>query len=281
MARERITPSSGGEEGAPAWMNTYGDMVTLLLTFFVLLFAFSTISETKWKDLVASFQGNPYSTSIVQQPGDPSKPDINMMPKPKQKTKDETLSPEEQREDQFQQIIENVQQVLEMNNMNNTEFSLEIRREGDFIIMNFNKNVLFKSGSSDLRTESLPILTYVREMLIEYMETIKMIRIEGHTDNVPIRTARFRDNWELSTSRAVSVLEFMLGDRDEAGVSRIDTKRISAAGYGEYHPVAENNTEDGKQLNRRVEIILEKMPAEDTSAAVGAPAQTAETIDVP
>lgn len=253
-------------------MNTYGDMVTLLLTFFVLLFAFSTISETKWKSMVASFSGNPGGTGVLQFPSEvPAEGASSMLPKAKKYEKDESLSPEEQREQQFEQILENIQNVAAANE---NEFSLEVRREGDTIIINFNNNVLFNSGSSDLRKESLPILGYVRDMLIDYEGAVKMIRIEGHTDDVPIKTARFRDNWELSTSRAVSVLEYMLSAGEvvkgsngkDKFVPYIDTTRITASGRGEFYPVDTNDTEAGKQKNRRVEIMIEKLPADNTEA---------------
>ena len=108
--------------------------------------------------------------------------------------------------------------------------------------------VLFDSGKTELRQESFPILDKVAKILKEELRSHN-VGIEGHTDNQPIKYSGWKSNWELSTHRALSVLHYL----EEKGIS---PARLSAIGYGEYRPVASNDTPEGRQLNRRVEIVV-------------------------
>ncbi|MFA6281058.1 MAG: OmpA family protein [Candidatus Omnitrophota bacterium] len=116
------------------------------------------------------------------------------------------------------------------------------------LVITFVSEVLFDSGKASLKSESLPSLGKVAAILIENVPE-NSIGIEGHTDNVPIKHSSWKSNWELSSHRALSVLEYL----ESQGVS---PTRLSAIGYGEYHPVGSNDTKDGRQLNRRVEIVI-------------------------
>jgi len=116
------------------------------------------------------------------------------------------------------------------------------------LVITFVAEVLFDSGKARLRKESLPILDKVVRILQEEVPENK-IGIEGHTDNEPIRFSRWKSNWELSAQRALSVLTYL----EDQGIS---PPRLAAIGYGEYQPVASNDTTGGKQLNRRVEIVI-------------------------
>lgn len=109
--------------------------------------------------------------------------------------------------------------------------------------------ILFDSGKDKIRPEAYPILDKVADVLIK--TTLEnYIGIEGHTDNEPIKYSGWKSNWELSTARALSVLHYLINEK------KIEPKRISAAGYGEYRPVASNETKEGRRLNRRVEIVI-------------------------
>ncbi|UCG35022.1 MAG: OmpA family protein [Candidatus Omnitrophota bacterium] len=116
------------------------------------------------------------------------------------------------------------------------------------LVIAFVAEILFDSGKAMLRSESYPALSKVARILKEEVPQNR-IGIEGHTDNVPIKRSRWKSNWELSAHRALSVLHYL----EENGVG---AGRLSAIGYGEHHPVASNNTKQGKQLNRRVEIVI-------------------------
>ena len=115
------------------------------------------------------------------------------------------------------------------------------------IVINLPDNVLFNSGSANLNPEGRQAITQVGEVLSQFSD--RRFQIEGHTDNVPIKSARYPSNWELSTARALSVVHLMT----EIGVK---PENISAAGFGEYRPRADNENEEGKQLNRRIEIVM-------------------------
>ena len=110
-------------------------------------------------------------------------------------------------------------------------------------------DLLFDSGKAKIRAEALPLLTKVSTILKENMAQFN-IGIEGHTDNVPIKQSGWKSNWELSTSRALSVLHYLANDQG------ISPERLSAIGYGEYRPLASNETSVGRKQNRRVEIVI-------------------------
>lgn len=129
------------------------------------------------------------------------------------------------------------------------EGNLRIKRFKDRIVINIDDKILFPSGSAQLRPEVKKTLDTVAEMLAKNRGS--RVLVEGHTDNVPIKTPRFPDNWELSTARALSVLRHLLGTKN------LEPARFGAVGYGEYRPVAPNDTPANRQLNRRVDIVLQ------------------------
>jgi chemotaxis protein MotB len=254
MAR---TPRRGAlpeeEEGAK-WMDTYGDMVTLLLTFFVFLFSFSTIDVARWQKIVNAFTGDSFSVMPAIDFYAASEPPILSFG---YRIEDEPAAPEEQapelnEEDMrmFMALVASINAYIGDNDLQATVLS---QPETKTIILRFSDRVLFASGSADV----LPIFRYAMDHVItllnEHMGMIGMIRIEGHTDNVPIHTAQFEDNWELSAKRATNVLRYFIDSQ------RLDMARISATGYGEFHPVESNDTVEGRAANRRVDFVLESL----------------------
>ncbi len=117
------------------------------------------------------------------------------------------------------------------------------------LVISFVADILFDSGKAKIRPEAYPVLDKVALVLTENAAQFN-IGIEGHTDNVPVKLSKWKSNWELSSARALSVLHYLV---DKKGIS---PDRISAIGYGEYHPVASNDTKAGRQVNRRVEIVI-------------------------
>lgn len=134
------------------------------------------------------------------------------------------------------------------------EGNLRIKRFKDRIVINIDDKILFPSGSAQLRREVKKTLDTVADMLARNKGS--RVLIEGHTDNVPIKTPRFPDNWELSSARALSVLRHLLETK------HLEPARFGAAGYGEYRPVAPNDTAANRQLNRRVDIVLQLLEAQ-------------------
>lgn len=125
---------------------------------------------------------------------------------------------------------------------------LTVSIEKGRIVINLPENVLFATGSATINAGGEETLRQIAALLKEFSD--RSFQIEGHTDNVPIHNARFASNWELSTGRALSVVHLMIQEG-------VDTKNVSAAGFGEFHPRADNTTSEGRALNRRIEIIMQ------------------------
>ncbi len=125
---------------------------------------------------------------------------------------------------------------------------IRLKKFHNKLIINLDDRISFDSGSSDLKKEILPALDKITEILAKYPENT--IMIEGHTDNIPIKSRKFRDNWQLSTERALSVLNYILQEK------KLNKTRFGAAGYGEFHPIVANDTPENRALNRRVDIVL-------------------------
>lgn len=208
------------DDGEGSWQNSYSDLMTDLLAIFVVLLSFammkqamaSSISESKQKSNAVA------EISVIEQTRKNS-------------------------------IIESVRSYI--NEIGLSE-KLSVTEQGSTqILLRAESSIFFESGSADIKPESKAILYGISKILTKHSKSIKMVRIEGHTDNRPIHTEQFNSNWELSTSRAVNVL------RELSEISKIGNDKFSAVGYAEYHPVADNTTESGRLKNRRVDFIIE------------------------
>lgn len=243
----RKKKNSDGPKGAN-WMDTYGDMVTLLLTFFVLLYSFSSIDSNKWERLVAALSGN---KGVLLEDSAIKKlefPDLDEQKADVAGTDDrELMNQGEISVKTAEALYEQLKGYIEGNNLAK---DVALTRSGDEIRIRFTSNVLFDLGKADIKPEAYQILNDVSYALATYNRTIEMVRIEGHTDNLPISTRTFPSNWELSTSRAVNVLRYLIE------VTGLPAGQLSAVGYGEYHPFADNATEEGRRLNRRVDFVI-------------------------
>ncbi len=129
-----------------------------------------------------------------------------------------------------------------------TKGEIRLKKYHDRIIINIDDRISFDSGESELKKTFLPTLDKISKILSEYPEYY--IVVEGHTDNVPIKTSRFRNNWQLSTERALAVLDYLLKNKS------LDPRRFSATGYGEHRPIVPNDTKENRALNRRVDIVV-------------------------
>ncbi|MGI6586805.1 MAG: OmpA/MotB family protein [Lutisporaceae bacterium] len=218
--------------GAPAWMTTYSDMVTLLLCFFVLLFSFATLDVQKFQAIAQSMSG---ALGVLDSGTTMSmEPLVNSFP---------IDSPEDETEE-FQKLYEEMSEYIKENNL---EASITLRLDERGLLVRFLDDVLFDSGKADLTPRAREIINKVSEII---KQNDKNIRIEGHTDNVPINTFRFPSNWELSTTRAVNVVKYLI---EENGIA---AHRLSASGYADQHPIDDNNTAEGRQKNRRVDMVI-------------------------
>lgn len=252
--------------GAPEWMNTYGDMVTLLLTFFVLLFAFSNVDKEKFAALVESFSGNP--PTVVIEPIDMENPiqgfkvedyipgvNVGISNQVDEETKDNKAAGDTDENKKydfkveafFSDLYEKMRTYIRENHL---EDSLIATRDGEYIQLTVIEGTLFESGQAQLIGSAQLILKDIGDMLRESLDGIYSITVEGHTDNVPISNSQFMDNWDLSTKRATNVVRYVNQTSD------LPMAMFVAVGKGEWVPVASNDTEEGRRQNRRVQFII-------------------------
>ncbi|MDR0951744.1 MAG: flagellar motor protein MotB [Oscillospiraceae bacterium] len=260
MARPR--KSGGDDEGGGAnWMDTYGDLVTLLLCFFVLLFAMSTIDQAKWDQIATSFSGVPVIQVIPMDVSEVMSKPISTIPttvdNPEDTPAPTVSEPPETVDENFEMLYDNMQGYFEDNGI-----AAELIPDFDnsVLTMRFNDSVFFDSGQDDLLPGSTEILDKLIVLFEDNMEYIEFIDIQGHTDNVPINTAEFPNNFALSGDRAWSTLDYIMAS------GRIDGEKLKIGGYGEYHPVADNSTAEGRAQNRRVDFVIETLDGNITNA---------------
>lgn len=238
MRKRNLNANEKG--GTASWMNTYADMVTLLLCFFVLLFSFSEIDANKFKAIMKSFQG---SLGILES-GRSIKPselvfDGNL----EDLSNTQILDIEAQKE--LKGIADDLNARLEEMGFSQ---QVDIQHNERYVKLNFLDGVLFDSGKADIKPEAIETLNAIGDVLSEYESN--RIKIEGHTDNVPMKSYRYPNNWYLSAARAIAVAEYYINEKD------FNPKRLSAEGFGEYTPITTNDTNEGRMKNRRVEIKI-------------------------
>jgi len=216
-------------------MTTYGDMMTLLLCFFVLIVSFSTMEIEKFKAAAASLKGAlsslPYQTKVL--------------PSPVQMTR-ETKGEKKQKSRRRSRAIAKLRKMIRERNLGKI---VKVRENQAGVHVTIGDPALFDSGRTEIKPGILPILNQIIEVMYTGTE---LIRVEGHTDNLPIKTAQFRDNWDLSIGRALSVIRYIRSQQGD-----IDPRRLRPVGCGEFHPVDSNDTPEGRAMNRRVEIFVE------------------------
>lgn len=207
-------------------MVTFSDMVTLLLTFFVLIVAMSEVEIKRFKEVISYFQG---AESVMEQPLNVPDPSVNSKRDEKRKEKGQRL---------LTPVSEEIDGKIEMNR---TE-------KGVHVVIN--DSLMFDPGQAVLKEEARPVLEILASRVTPNVQTIV---VEGHTDAQPIATAQYPSNWELSGARATAVVRFMSRISDN-----IEPHRFVAMGYGAFQPVASNETPGGRAKNRRVEILFSR-----------------------
>jgi len=251
--------------GVPEWMVSYGDVMSLLLTFFVLLFSFSTIDAQKWKELVNSFTGEvsvieieqKEETAVINLTDYKTGADDAIIDKPENREDIATDpadidNPEDEvsiEDEQFEEIYEKIQEIADNNNID-AEF--QVIKTLDKIILRFDNQLLFASGEATMDSTALDVLAEISPVINDYEDLISTLMVEGNTDNVPVKNLIYKDNFELSTQRALVVLYYL---RDDVG---FPPDKLVSVGRGEYNPIADNTTEEGRSQNRRTDIILVK-----------------------
>ena len=213
---------------APFWMATFSDMATILLTFFVLIVSMSEVEVKKFHEAFSHFKGRDFILEFES----PIKPPIPYPPS------------EEEVVEQAARY-EELMGFLEMNDMSDM-VRVDLTAEGLHVIIT--DSLMFASGKAELLPASRDVLILISEVL---GNAVTYVEVQGHTDNIPIKTGHFASNWELSAHRAASVVRFLLSLN-----SALDPSRYSAIGYGEFHPIENNETPQGRARNRRVELLF-------------------------
>lgn len=246
--------------GSPAWMATFSDLMNLLLCFFVLLFSMSEIDVDKWQQVAMSFSenfsifsggasaiGDGFLISNGVSQLNELDDYINSTGKTAESEEfvNELKEFEEKQLAAAEQLAEEIEEAVE-----ESQFADEIDVDftAQYVSLTLNGALLFDSGSAELKEEAKPLMDKIGQLLARYAQST--IEIEGHTDNVPIHNARFADNNELSSFRALSVFNYFME------TTFLDPATIKHSGRGEYLPVADNATPEGRAQNRRVEIKI-------------------------
>jgi chemotaxis protein MotB len=224
------------QENVERWMLTYLDMITLLMAFFCILYAFSQVDAVKFKQ-VAQSMSLAFGTGTGSMIGNNSGSGVSQMT-------DSLLTLREN--NQFKEMIKLIREYAAKQGISNS-VKYKITERG--LEVDFSSNVLFLSGKADLSSEARKILDDLGKIYLENNNE-QYIQVEGHTDNVPIHNEKYQSNWQLSTDRATNVIMYWISKYPDRA------KYLSAAGYGEYREAYPNNTEEGRAKNRRIKVIL-------------------------
>jgi chemotaxis protein MotB len=248
-------------KGCPAWLATFGDLMNLLLCFFVLLFSMSNVDAEKYEQVAASLAssfsvmsggGSAIDEGVLISSGVSQLSDLDQYFSSMGKNQEgETTVTDTKSEYENEALAESekmAEQIEQMVAENGVKDEVEIAFNSHYVLLTLNGAFLFDSGSAQIKDESLPLIDKVALIIEKYSDRI--IEIEGHTDNVPISNLNFRNNNELSTARALAVLEYFVNDKG------INPTKLKSSGRGEYVPVADNSTAEGRARNRRVEVKI-------------------------
>jgi len=245
------------EEGAPAWMATFGDLMSLLLTFFILILSFANMDVIKFSAAVGSLrdafgtrQVDPgeresLAPTVIRLSENPFTRAVQIIDLPKRVRAAEA------------DLLRRIQLMMATHEL---EKLVEAEQTGRGVVVRVRGQLLFDPGSARLRPEAFVVLREISELV---RDVDNAVSIEGHTDDEPIRTAEFPSNWHLSADRAIATLEYL------AGAEKIEPRRLSAAGFADMKPLVPNDSPEHRDENRRVEFVFQRPAPEPRSAEVG------------
>lgn len=243
-----------------SWLLPYADLLTLLLALFIVLFSASAVDAQKFQQISQVFNGIFMGGTGVIEFQSPTEDDDHSSDHPdytedglvdnpndiidrEEETHEETLDPADQEE--LEAIQTKVNAYIQKNDFHH-KFDTSLTSEG--LLLTIKDNVLFQSGRADVREADKKTARELAVLL--EMDPPRNIIISGHTDNVPIRTAAYSSNWELSVMRAINFMKILLED------GKLDPGWFSAKGFGEFQPIGDNATAEGRAKNRRVEVLI-------------------------
>ncbi|HDZ16070.1 hypothetical protein LCGC14_0770760 [marine sediment metagenome] len=261
MARKKRQEEPENHE---RWLVSYADFITLLFAFFVVMYSISSVNEGKYRvlsDTLEAVFSDPVRSKAPIQVGEINRDQGDVVPEilaPKLAPDTTEIFPDNRRETLEKQPEntsneDDIRTINDLSKQFNAALSnwiasddVNIKKGDDWLELEIKSRVLFASGESRLARPAIPVIGEVADIL---QTSANPIQVEGFTDDNPINTTRFPSNWELSAARAASVVHLL----DRFG---IQPNRMSAIGYGEYKPIASNDTEEGRQKNRRVVLVI-------------------------
>jgi len=265
MAKQKKPPEP--PPGAPAWMITWSDLVSLLMCFFVMMFALSSPPDAELLRAISEAISGRTPTSVIPMSPDgatlldimgstglldfPSLDEAPLTPEEIERLEQRRLADEE-----LSQMASDFKTYFAENELSG---AIDIIMADDHILLRFRDGVLFDSGRADLRPLAIEMLDYLAEELLLY--PLNEIKVEGHTDNLPINTPQFRNNRWLSTARALEVSDYFVYRKG------IPPERVAIEGRGEFMPIDTNDTPEGRANNRRVEIKIMSRLVSSVNAA--------------
>ncbi|MFD0944512.1 flagellar motor protein MotB [Savagea faecisuis] len=246
MAKERRKKKQ--EECADeSWLLPYADLLTLLLALFIVLFASSSIDQERMQRLSSVFNDIFDGNSGIMQNNSPTE-----VPRPSDSNQELENSSYLEDQRSLGEIQEKLDEYIALNELEG-QFETHLTDEG--LLITIRDSILFEMGKAEVSAEYLPLVEEVAELLI--FDRPRQVIITGHTDNIPINTAEYASNWELSMMRALNFLRALVAHED------MDPSFFSAKGYGEYQPIASNDTAEGRSKNRRVEVLIQPLITKD------------------
>lgn len=236
--RKRRGHGAGEHENAERWLLTYADMITLLVAFFIMMYSMSVLNLAKFNQVAVSIKSGFGGTvsgaghSVLEQSGGEGKkpsimPEINPTPSAV--------------------LAKQIRTYIKKQRLE-SDLRVKVTERGVVVTIVTDK-MLFPKGRADLTPATAALLDKVSSLI---SKTSNPVRVEGHTDDLPINTPRFPSNWELSTSRATTVVRYLIEN------DRIDPARVSAAGYADSRPLVPNDSEANRMFNRRVDLVIVK-----------------------
>ena len=288
---DEAPPEQEEEEGG-GWIMTFADLMSLLMCFFVLLLSFAELDLLKFKAIAGSMKlafgvqrqvkapDVPMGTSLIKTEFSPGKPEPTIVSKVEQVTSDpnkQTLELSDalrdpgaggdigEQSEEFEKTQADAQKLVEAFKEEVDAGILQIETRGFSIIVRIREKASFPSGQAKFHPAFVPVVQKLRDSLADVEGRIV---VAGHTDNIPIKTPRFRSNWDLSAARAVSVLHELI--RNDG----LDPKRLIAEGHGDAHPLVDNDSAENRAVNRRVELTIvqpsgKAEPVEEPLAMIG------------
>jgi chemotaxis protein MotB len=247
-------------DNSERWLLSYADFITLLMIFFVVMYAMSRMDQgdsTKLKQSISAEFGAIFDDNGGEKPvelgGEMSSEEHAVQGDSQTGENEEgaTLS-EFEKEEQVKELID--EYIAENSLSDDITTSIETRG----LVVSFNGSMFFESGEAEIKSEQIPSLVEVAKLLNQPFLQQSYIRVEGYTDNVPMKNEKYDSNWDLSVMRASNVAKAII---DQSG---IDPTKVSAVGYGEYRPTGDNKTAEGRAQNRRVDILILNSEFNDT-----------------